>query len=97
MINFSFLLCPWNSPGKNTGVGCHSSPGDLLDPGIEPGSPTLLADTLQNCIKMVYKRACTYHPAKNLKHSPFVPLPQPYLPLKSSNHCYLEFSTHHSM
>ena len=18
-----FLLCPWNSPGKNTGVGCH--------------------------------------------------------------------------
>ena len=19
------LLCPWNSPGKNTGVGCHSS------------------------------------------------------------------------
>ena len=18
------LLCPWNSPGKNTGVGCHS-------------------------------------------------------------------------
>ena len=20
----SRLLCPWNSPGKNTGVGCHS-------------------------------------------------------------------------
>ena len=26
------LLCPWNSPGKNTGVGCHS----LLQ-GIFPG------------------------------------------------------------
>ena len=31
------LLCPWDSPGKNTGVGCHflPSPGDLPDPGIE--------------------------------------------------------------
>ena len=40
---------PWNSPGQNTGVGCHFlSPRDLPDPGIEPGSPTLQgkADTL---------------------------------------------------
>ena len=30
-------LCPWNSPGKNTGVGCHSlTPGDLPNPGIKP-------------------------------------------------------------
>ena len=35
------LLCPWNSPGKNTGVGCHA-----LDPGIESGSPALQADSL---------------------------------------------------
>ena len=34
----SRLLCPWDSPGKNT------SPGDLSDPGIEPGSSTLQAD-----------------------------------------------------
>ena len=34
------LLHPWDSPGKNTGVGCHP------DPGIEPGSPTLEADAL---------------------------------------------------
>ena len=59
------LLCPWDSPGKNTGVGCHvllqgifwtwqeywsglpcPSPGDLLDPGIEPESPALQADSL---------------------------------------------------
>ena len=32
---------PWNSPGKNTGVGSHS----LLQ-GIEPGSPALQADSL---------------------------------------------------
>ena len=25
------LLCPWDFPGKNTGVDCHSIP----DPGIE--------------------------------------------------------------
>ena len=41
------LLCPWNSPGKNTGVGCHfPSPGDLPDPGIEPWSPAFQADAL---------------------------------------------------
>ena len=31
------LLCPWDSPGKNTGVEC-SPPGDLPDPGIKPMS-----------------------------------------------------------
>ena len=88
------LPCPWDSPGKNTGVGCHfllqcmkvkseseslshvllcatlwtgtcqgplsikfsrqeywswlpfPSPGDLSDPGIEPGFPTLQEDSL---------------------------------------------------
>ena len=39
------LLCPWDSPGKNTGVGCHS-PEDLSDPGVKPRSPTLQADSL---------------------------------------------------
>ncbi|CAI9161173.1 unnamed protein product [Rangifer tarandus platyrhynchus] len=32
----SRLLCPWNSPDKNTGVGC---PGDLPNPQIQPVSP----------------------------------------------------------
>ena len=37
------LLCPWDFPGKNTGVGClFFSPGDLPDPGIEPVSPLLV-------------------------------------------------------
>ena len=41
------LLCPWDSPGKSTGVGCRfPSPGDLSDPGIEPGSPAFQADAL---------------------------------------------------
>ena len=40
------LLCPWDYPGKNTGVGCHSSsPGGLPDPGIEPRSPALQTDS----------------------------------------------------
>ena len=34
-------------PGKNTGVGKpFPSPGDLPDPGIEPWSPALQADSL---------------------------------------------------
>ena len=43
------LLCSWNPPGKNTRVGCHllfPSLGDLPDPGIEPMSPVLQADSL---------------------------------------------------
>ena len=40
-------LCPWDFPGKSTGVGLpFPSPGDLPDPGVEPGSPTLQADAL---------------------------------------------------
>ena len=39
------LLCPWNSPGKNTGVGCCSLLQEI-NPGIKPGSPTLQADSL---------------------------------------------------
>ena len=36
-----------DSPGKNTGVGCHAPPpGDLSNPRIEPGSPALQADSL---------------------------------------------------
>ena len=38
-------VAPWNSPGQNTGVGS-PSPGDLHNPGIEPRSPTLQADSL---------------------------------------------------
>ena len=44
------LLCPWDSPGKNTGVGLPCPPpGDLPGPGTEPTSPVssaLQADSL---------------------------------------------------
>ena len=41
------LLCPWNSPGKNTGVGCHVLlQGIFLTQGSNPGSPVLPADSL---------------------------------------------------
>ena len=35
-----------DSPGKNTGVGPCPPPGDLPNPGIEPRSPILQADSL---------------------------------------------------
>ena len=41
------LLRPWDSPGKNTGVGCHFFlQGNLPDPVIKPRSPALEADAL---------------------------------------------------
>ena len=39
------FLCPWNSPGKNTGVGSHSLlQGIFLTQGVNPVSPTLQVD-----------------------------------------------------
>ena len=41
------LLCPWDSPGQDTGVGCHA----LLQgsvPGSEPGSTALQMDSLSS-------------------------------------------------
>ena len=39
------VFCPWDSPGKNTGVGCHFLLQGIwrTDPGVEPG---LQADSL---------------------------------------------------
>ena len=45
----SQALYPWDFPGKNTGVGGEWQfpfPGDLPDPGIEPSSVALQADSL---------------------------------------------------
>ena len=39
------LLCPWHSPGKNTGLRSHFLlQGQLPDPGIEPMSPALVGE-----------------------------------------------------
>ena len=41
------VLHPWNSAGKNTGVGCPALlQGNLPNPGIKPWSPTLSAVSL---------------------------------------------------
>ena len=41
------LYSSWNSPGQNTGVGSLSLlQGNLPNPGIEPRSPALQADSL---------------------------------------------------
>ena len=41
------LYSPWNSPGQNTGAGRLSLlQENLPNPGIEPWSPTLQADSL---------------------------------------------------
>ena len=39
------LLCPWDSPGKNTGVGCHFLPQEIFPPRIKHGYPALQTDS----------------------------------------------------
>ena len=45
-MNKNWLLCPSDFPGMNTEVGCHAPSPDLPNPGIEPRSLALLADSL---------------------------------------------------
>ena len=41
------LLCPWASPGNNTGMGCHALlQGIFPTQGLNPGLPVLQADSL---------------------------------------------------
>ena len=40
------LLCSWDSPGRILEWVPFPSPGDLADPGIEPGSPPFQVDSL---------------------------------------------------
>ena len=47
MRDSASLLLPWDSPGKDEGVGIQiPSPGHLLDSWIELRSPALQADSL---------------------------------------------------
>ena len=39
------LPCPWDSPDKNTGVGCYSLLRDLPNPGFKPRSPASQVDS----------------------------------------------------
>ena len=46
-LNPTRLICPWDSPGKNTHSGVSfPSPGDLPNPGVKPRSPALQLDSL---------------------------------------------------
>ena len=53
------FLCPWDFPGKNTGVGYFPSSGNLPNTGTEPTSPALasgfftteLPKSLLSCIR----------------------------------------------
>ena len=58
------LLCPWNSPGKNTGVGCH-----ILLQGIFPTQGS--NPDLPHCTKTLYHLSHQGHPLSCLlKHIP---------------------------
>ena len=93
------LFCPWDFPGKNTGVGCHPFPGDLPDPGIKPTSPALagrffttappgkhVTASLFGVVNVMY---VYMHEEKDLRCKQFLPLGRFLFPLflKSSLYC----------
>ena len=41
-LQYTRLICPWDSPGKNTGEGCHFLLQGSSDPGIERSFPAQL-------------------------------------------------------
>ena len=87
-LELSKLLCPWDFPGKNTGVGCHFLlPGIFLTQGLNPcllhcrWTSALQADVL----------------LLNHQRSPFIWLQSPEQHLKCPSEipfwdCHLHFS-----
>ena len=63
------LLCPWDSPGKNTGVGyCAFLQGDLPNPGIKPTS------LISTCIgRQFFTTKDTWEAHKITTKPPFFP------------------------
>ena len=45
-VLLTWLLCPWNSPGKSTGVGSHALLQVISQPRDQTRSPALQADCL---------------------------------------------------
>ena len=67
-LSSSRLLCPWNSPGMNTGVGSHSLlQGIFPTQGLNPGLPHCrriryhLSHQGSNCtpVKILFRKRCT--------------------------------------
>ena len=62
------LLCPWNSPGKNTGVGCHSLlKGVFPTQGSNPG--------LLHCKQILYSLRHQGSPLYRVEHKTTSPSP----------------------
>ena len=54
------VLCPWDSPGKNTGVGCHSLlQGNFPTQGLNPH--------LLHCRQILYRLSYQGNPSILLK------------------------------
>ena len=62
------FLCPWNSPGKNVGMGRRSLLQDPSKPGNEPGSPALQADSLPSEPQGKPREGLTYWVIKKLQY-----------------------------
>ena len=57
------FLCPWDFPGKGTGVGCHFLLQRIFQTqGIEPGSLVLQADALPSESPGKPVENCRYQP-----------------------------------
>ena len=81
------LLCPWNSPGKNTGVVCHSLlQGTFLTQGLNMG--------LLHCRQILYQLShwgspCTWKiSGRAQKALPLHQLPDPGKELNQSDCCW---------
>ena len=64
-LQLARLLCPWNSPGKNTGVGCHPLlQSNFPSQGSNPG--------LLHCRQILYHLSYREVPASLLLLSPYI-------------------------
>ena len=61
------IFCPWDSPGKNTGVGCHV----LLQRIFPTQGSNLCPQQLLYCRQILYQEATGKPPVMIIKHNIF--------------------------
>ena len=57
LVDPARLLCPWDSPGKNTGVGCHALLQGIF---LTQGSNTGLLHCRQPPYQLNHQGSCVY-------------------------------------
>ena len=97
----SCIPCPWDSPGRNTGVGCHVKRSLTNKASGSDGIPVELFQILKHDAVKVLHSICqqiwkTLQWTQDWKRSVFIPIPKKGNAKECSNYCTIALICHAS-